>query len=315
MKRPGQSVYPIKTISELHRLLEIEKPKHPLVSVIDFGKTKCFSDESLRSVRYSFYCIALKKNFAGKMKYGQNYYDFDEGVMTFFSPNQVVTTDIYPGLALQGWWLVIHPDFIRGFPLEKKINHYNFFSYEVTEALYVSEDEEKILGRIMQGIIHEYNTSIDHFSQEIIISQVESLLNYCNRFYHRQFITRKTASNEILARLEALLSNYFKSEELKHIRLPTVQDIAEQLHLSPNYLSDMLRALTGQSTQQHIYAKLIESAKDMLASTNLTVSEIAFQFGFEYPQSFHKLFKKKTDLSPLAYRSSVQAGTSAVEKN
>ncbi|WP_460879810.1 helix-turn-helix domain-containing protein [Pontibacter rugosus] len=156
----------------------------------------------------------------------------------------------------------------------------------------------------MQGIHKEYNASIDNFSQDIIVSQIELLLNYCNRFYHRQFITRKTASNELLIKLEAILANSFNSEKLQQAGLPTVQDIADQLHLSPNYLSDMLRTLTGQSTQQHIYNRLIEKAKEMLVSTNLSVGEIAFQFGFEYPQSFHKLFKRKTNLSPLEYRQS-----------
>ncbi|MBC3539051.1 helix-turn-helix domain-containing protein [Rufibacter sediminis] len=304
MKRTGNLPHPIKSIAELHRLLEIEKPKHPLISVIDFSKISCYSNEKLKSVSYHFYCIALKKNFAGKMRYGQNYYDFDEGVMTFFSPNQIITTDFDPGLKLEGWWLVLHPDFIRGYPLAQRLNTYNFFSYAVNEALYVSESEEIVVDTIMQGIHKEYNTSIDGFSQDIIVSQIELLLNHCNRFYHRQFITRKTASNELLVKLETILADYFSSEKLQQSGLPTVQDIADQLHLSPNYLSDMLRTLTGQSTQQHIYDRLIEKAKEMLVSTNLSVGEIAFQFGFEYPQSFHKLFKRKTNFSPLEYRQS-----------
>ncbi len=304
MKRTGNLPYPIKSIAELHRLLEIEKPKHPLVSVIDFSKTTCFSDEKLRRVSYNFYCIALKKNFEGKMKYGQNYYDFDEGVMTFFSPNQIITTDINPGLRLEGWWLVLHPDFIRGYPLEKRLNHYKYFSYAVNEALYVSESEEVIIDTIIEGIHKEYNASIDSFSQDIIVSQIELLLNYCNRFYHRQFITRRIGSNELLIKLEAIISDYFNSEKLQQSGLLTVQDIAGQLDLSPNYLSDMLRTLTGQSTQQHIYDRLIEKAKEILVSSNLSVSEIAFKFGFEYPQSFNKLFKRKTNVSPLEYRQS-----------
>ena len=304
MKRTGNLPYTIKSIAELHRLLEIEKPKHPLISVIDFSKITCFSDEKLRSVSYGFYCIALKKNFAGKMKYGQNYYDFDEGVMTFFSPNQIITTDINSDLKLEGCWLVLHPDFIRGYPLEKRLPDYKYFSYAVNEALYVSESEEIIMDTIMRGIYQEYNASIDYYSQDIIVSQIELLLNYCNRFYQRQFITRKIGSNELLVKLEDILSDYFKDENLQQSGLPTVPDIAEQLHLSPNYLSDMLRILTGQTTQQHIYGRLIEKAKELLTSTNLTVSEIAFQFGFEYSQSFNKIFKRKTNLSPLAYRQS-----------
>ena len=304
MKKSAIAHHPIKSIAELHRLLEIGKPKHPMVSVIDFSQIKCFADEKLRSVSYGFYCMALKKNFAGKMRYGQNFYDFDEGVMTFFSPNQIVTTDLNPNQKLEGWWLVLHPDFIRGFALEKKLGGYNFFSYAVNEALYVSETEEMLIDAILQGIHKEYNQAIDSFSQDIIVSQIELLLNYCNRFYHRQFLTRKTASHDLLTQLEELLADYFSGDKLQQSGLPTVQEIADQLHLSPNYLSDMLRTLTGQSTQQHIYDRLIEKAKELLVSTNLSVGEIAFQFGFEYPQSFHKIFKKKTNFSPLGYRQS-----------
>ena len=304
MKRTAIVHHPITSIAELHRLLEIEKPKHPLVSVIDFSKITCFADEKLRSVSYGFYCIALKKNFEGKMRYGQNYYDFDEGVMTFFSPNQIVTTDLNPNQKLEGWWLVLHPDFIRGYVLEKKLSSYSYFSYAVNEALYVSETEEILIDTIMQGIHKEYNVAIDTFSQDIIVSQIELLLNYCNRFYNRQFITRKTASHELLTKLEAILADCFTDDKLHENGLPTVPDIADKLNFSPNYLSDMLRTLTGKSTQHHIYDRLIEQAKEMLASTNLSVGEIAFQFGFEYPQSFHKLFKRKTNLSPLEYRQS-----------
>ena len=304
MKKAANEPYVIQSISELHRLLELPKPKHPLVSVINFEETKCFSDESLRSVAYNFYCIAIKKNFEGKMKYGQQYYDFDEGVMTFFSPMQVVTTDIVEGLQLWGYWLVVHPDYIRNYPLGKAIKKYRYFSYAVNEALHLSEDEEKAVTSVLQNIAHEYRSVIDNFSQDVIVSHIELLLNYCNRFYNRQFITRRTASNDLLIKLEHLLSDYFNSEKTAVSGLPTVQYVSGELNVSADYLSDMLRILTGQNSQQHIHNHLIEKSKEILTTTRLSVSEIAYQLGFEYPQSFNKLFKNKTSITPLEFRQS-----------
>ncbi|SFU75207.1 Helix-turn-helix domain-containing protein [Pustulibacterium marinum] len=305
MKRTGKKPHIFNSISELHRALALPKPKHPLVSVINFEEAKCFDDESLRSVSYNFYCIAIKKNFKGKMKYGQQYYDFDEGVMTFFSPMQVVTTDIVEGLKLSGYWLVVHPDFIRNYTLGKTIKNYGYFSYSVNEALHLSEDEDKAITTIMQNIENEYRSVIDHFSQDVIVSHIELLLNYCNRFYNRQFITRRTASNDLLVKLECLLTDYFNSEQIQESGLPTVQYVSSQLNISADYLSDMLRNLTGQNTQQHIHNHLIEKAKEKLSTTELSVSEIAYELGFEYPQSFSKLFKTKTNLTPLKFRQSI----------
>ncbi|ACU07529.1 Transcriptional regulator [Flavobacteriaceae bacterium 3519-10] len=302
MKEPVHKPYIIHSISDLHRLLELPKPKHPLVSVIRFEEIKCFDDEMLRTVSYNFYCIAIKKNFDGKMKYGQQYYDFDEGVMTFFSPKQVITTDIVEDLKLSGYWLVIHPDFIRNYPLGKAIKNYGYFSYAVNEALHLSEDEEKSVIAIMQNIENEYRSVIDNFSQDVMVSQIEVLLHYCNRYYNRQFITRRTAGNGLLIKLEELLAECFEEDRLQNTGLPSVQYLSDQLNISADYLSDMLRNLTGQNTQQHIHNHLIEKAKDLLITTNLTVGEIAFQFGFEYPQSFSKLFKQKTNQTPLEFR-------------
>ncbi|TDQ11885.1 AraC-like DNA-binding protein [Pedobacter metabolipauper] len=296
--------YLINSIYELHRLLELSKPEHPLVSVINFAEIKCYSEAYLRSVAYNFYCIALKKNFEGKMKYGQHYYDFDEGVMTFFSPGQVVTTDIVDNLKLEGWWLVVHPDFIRQYPLSKNIKNYGYFSYAVNEALHLSEKEEAIVENTMKNIRQEYGAIIDNFSQDVIVSHIELLLNYCNRFYNRQFITRKNSNHDLLARIDELLSEYYETDQFQEAGLPTVQYISEKLNISSSYLGDMLRVLTGQSTQQHIHDKLIEKAKEILITTSLSVSEIAYQLGFQYPQSFNKLFKNKTNLSPLKFRQS-----------
>jgi AraC-like DNA-binding protein len=197
---------------------------------------------------------------------------------------------------------VIHPDFIQNYSLSKNIKGYGYFSYAVNEALHLSEKEEIMVSAIMQNIKQEYHSVIDNYSQDVIVSQIELLLNYANRFYNRQFITRKNAGNDLLTKMEALLEEYFSGNQVQEFGLPSVQYIAGQLNISPNYLSDMLRSLTGQSTQQHIQAKLIEKAKTILSTTSLSVSEIAYQLGFEYPQSFSKLFKNKTNISPLEFR-------------
>lgn len=258
----------------------------------------------MKSYMYNFYSVCIKKDFRGKMKYGQHYYDFDHGVMTFFSPGQVLSTVTEEERACVGWWLVFHPDYIRHSALGQKLKNYGYFSYAVNEALHVSEKEEALITNLMQQIDQEYRSIIDGFSQDVIISHIELLLNYCNRFYNRQFITRKNASNDLLVKLEDLLTDYFNSGKVQEFGLPTVQYISDALAISPNYLSDMLRSLTGQNTQQHIHTKLIEKAQEILTTTSLSVSEIAYQLGFEYPQSFSKLFKNKMNISPLEFRQS-----------
>ena len=302
MKNTVKAPFIFNSISELHRILQLPKPQHPLISVINLAEITCYEGDGLQSVVYNFYSICIKKGFEGKMKYGQNYYDFDEGIMTFFSPGQVISTEIIEGMSLNGWWLVVHPDFLRNYQVGKNIKNYGFFSYAVNEALHLSEKEETMATSIVQHIAQEYQSVIDNYSQDVIISQIELLLNYCNRFYNRQFITRKNASNDLLVKLETLLIDYFNSDKVQAMGLPTVQFISQELNISPNYLSDMLRSLTGQSTQQHIHDKLIEKAKEILTTTSLSVGEIAYQLGFEYPQSFSKLFKNKTNASPLAFR-------------
>lgn len=302
MKKEIIHPYLLNSISDVHRMLALPGPQHPLVSVIDFSKITCNTSPIYKTLCYNFYSICIKKDFAGKMKYGQNNYDFDAGVFTFFAPGQVVTTEVTDDTLLKGWWLLIHPDFIRNYPLAKKIKEYGFFSYAVNEALHVSEKEEAMLANITQSIEQEYNTATDTYSQDVMISHIELMLTYANRFYSRQFITRKQANNDLLINLEAILSHYFDDLDTAHQGLPTVQYVAAQLHISPSYLSDMLRALTGQNAQQHIHSKLIEKAKEILSTTSLSVSEIAYQLGFEYPQSFNKLFKNKTNQSPLEFR-------------
>ncbi len=296
----------VKTISDMHRLRGLAPPEHPLISVIDVESAKVDLEKEPETLVFGFYSIALKRNCGSKFKYGQQQYDFDEGLMSFIAPNQVLRIEHDPEEIANrsGWMLFIHPDFLWKYPLSKTIRQYAYFNYSVNEALFLSEKEEETIINIIQKIQQEYHANIDKFSQNIIISYIETLLNYSERFYERQFITRKITNHSILDRLEDLLNGYFSDDTQTVKGLPSVQYIADTLNVSPNYLSGLLKVLTGQSTQQHIHNKLIEKAKERLSTTELTVSEIAYELGFEYSQSFSKLFKSKTQLSPLEFRRS-----------
>ncbi|QNK63480.1 helix-turn-helix transcriptional regulator [Pedobacter sp. PAMC26386] len=294
----------ITSISELHRLRGLPKPEHPLISVINFKDFKYLNADEPKSIINDFYSIALKRSPNAKMKYGQQSYDFDEGILFFIAPGQVFSVEGHGELQHSGWNLVIHPDFLWNTPLAKAIKQYEYFSYAANEALHLSEKEEDIIIGIFMKIEQEYQSNIDKFSAALIIAQLDLLLTYADRFYHRQFITRKITNHQILSRLEELLNTWFGSDDLANRGLPTVQYIADSLHVSPNYLSGLLKALTGISTQQHIHDKLIEKAKEKLSTTELSVSEIAYDLGFEHSQSFSKLFKAKTNLSPLDFRQS-----------
>jgi AraC family transcriptional activator of pobA len=296
----------IKTISEYHRVMGLPKPEHPLISVINLETVKYMTGDEPMTLVFDFYSISLKRDFNAKIKYGQQQYDFDEGIMFFISPGQVFGIEVEKGSVLKrsGWLLLVHPDFIWNTSLAKAIKQYEFFDYSVNEALFLSEKEEVTIIGMMQSIEQEYQSRIDKFSQHIIIAQLELLLKHAERFYDRQFITRQIANHQILARLEALLNSYFDRDEIIENGLPSVVHIAEKLNLSPSYLGGLLKVLTGLTTQQHIHQKLIEKAKEKLSTTGLSVSEIAYELGFEHPQSFSKLFKTKTNLSPLEFRQS-----------
>ena len=299
-------IHRVKTISEFHRLRNLPKPEHPLISVIDYSKIAPTARRESFSWVYDFYMISIKRGINGKMIYGQQQYDFDEGIMFFIAPNQVFRIDANPNPTMKrsGWMLLIHPDFLWNTPLAKSIRLYDYFDYATHEALFLSDKEEVTIKNLILNIQQEYLSNIDQFSQNIIISQIETLLNYSERFYQRQFITRKISNHKILARLEELLTDYFNSDDLVTKGLPSVQYISETLNVSASYLSGLLKLLTGQSTQQHIHEKLINKAKEKLSTSNLSVSEIAYELGFEHPQSFSKLFKTKTSLSPLEFRKS-----------
>ncbi|GAB3284754.1 AraC family transcriptional regulator [Larkinella harenae] len=299
----------IKTISEFHRLRSLPKPEHPLISVVDYSAIQRTPEMSSISWVLDFYQISIKRGMAAKLKYGQQEYDFDEGVMFFIAPNQVfrIEADPEPSTPRSGWMLLIHPDFLWNTTLARGIKQYEYFDYSVAEALFLSDKEETVINIIIETIRQEYHANMDRFSQGIIISQLETLLGYAERFYHRQFITRKISNHAILDRLEAVLTDYFRQDELLKSGLPTVYYLAEVLHISPKYLSSLLKVLTGQTAQQHIHEKLIERAKEQLSTTDLSIGEIAFALGFEHQQSFSKLFKTKTQLTPLAFRQSFTA--------
>ncbi|RQP17745.1 MAG: AraC family transcriptional regulator [Parapedobacter sp.] len=291
----------IETISNYHNVMGLPKPEHPLISVIDYD-TITLPCQSRVNFVFGFYAVLLDRNFKGKMKYGQQQCDFDEGILFLMSPGQVFEVDPAEAINRSGWLLLIHPDFLWNTPLARTIKQYGFFDYSMNEALFLSDKEETVLVNILKGMANEYQANIDPFSQPVILAQLELLLTYTDRFYQRQFITRKKSSHQLLDRLEKLLTHYFNSDDLINGGLPTVQYVAGQLNVSPKYLSNLLRVLTGQNTQQHIHGKLLEKAKEKLSTTDLTVSEIAYQLGFEHLQSFSKLFKAKTRLSPLEFR-------------
>lgn len=302
MKKEEPGPHQFNSISDLHRMLGLPKPLHPLVSLVDNTDIAIDKDQLPSSFLLNFYKISYKTGLRGKIRYGQNYYDFDEGGMVFTSPNQLLATE--DDTEYKGYTLLVHPDFIRNYPLGKNIKNFGFFSYAANEALHLSDKEKSVILNIFKNIEDELQSPIDDFSQDVIIAQIELILNYSNRFYKRQFITRKSANSDLLSKLEVLLNDYFNKETALMKGLPTVQYLADELHVSPHYLSDMLRTLTGQNAQQHIHHQLIEKAKEILSASNLSVAEIAYQLGFEHPQSFNKLFKRKTNLSPLQFRQS-----------
>lgn len=298
----NSNLYRIKTVTEIHLLMGLPKPQHPLIGIIDLSMMP--NNPDIKAVVFDLYVVILKRG-CDKLHYGKSTLDFDEGLMAFMSPGQILRgeTNGVPN-KIEGWMLFIHPDFLWGTSLAKNIRNYEFFDYSVTEALFLSDKEEKHINEIAKHIKNEYNANIDNFSQSIMISHIETLLNYSERFYNRQFITRKITNNTLLNKLELLLDNCFKNKDLLSNGLPSVQYFADELHLSSKYLSTLLKSLTGKTAQEHIHEKLIETAKEKLSTTNLSVSEIAYELGFEHPQSFNKLFKTKTNLSPLKFRQS-----------
>jgi AraC family transcriptional activator of pobA len=292
-----QEIPEIHSVTEFHRLFGLPKPMHPLVSVLDLEEVDFMLSDVWKHFVNNLYSISIKKGETGRVKYGQTEYDFDEGIMTLTAPKQVIAIEKVEAVKLTGYKLLIHPDFLQGYPLSKSIREYGYFSYTNNKALFLSEKEEQIILNLFYSIEQEYQNNIDQFSQEVIIANIELLLVHIDRYYNRQFLSRKNISNDTLSKVDKVLTSYFNNKQ--NNELPTVHYLANELNITPAYLSDLLKNFTGQTAQQHIHEKLIEKSKELLSTTNLSVSEIAYQLGFEFPQSFNKLFKNKTNFSPL----------------
>lgn len=293
--------YRVQTIGELHQIAGFDKPKHPLVTIIDYSKIKIAETPTSGSFICSFYSINFKKHC--KFIYGRQLFDHDEGTLLCTAPEQIISFDREQEKeSTEGWGLYFHPELIRNTSLGAKIGDYTFFRYEENEALHLSDQEKQTLLSILKQMENEYHTNIDHYSHDLLISNIELLLNYCKRFYGRQFITRTNQNKDIIIKFESFMIDYFSTDQLKTKGLPTVKLCAEKMNLSPNYFSDLLKSETGKNAQEHIHYYLLEKAKGLLLNTSCTINEIAYELGFEYPQNFSKLFKDKTGMTPTMYR-------------
>jgi AraC-like DNA-binding protein len=300
MKKEEQ-IYRVTSINKLHNIIGFEKPKHPLITVVDYSKVNVANAPEAGRIICEFYSVNFKSHCS--FRYGRQFFDHQEGTLLCTAPEQIITMEQTDHINdVEGWGLFFHPEFIRHTALGKKIMEYTFFRYEENEALHLSLDEKNMLTAILKQIEKEYQTNIDKHSQTLLLSNLELLLNYCMRFYGRQFITRISQNKDILAKFEQFLTTYINSDKLKHSGIPTVKYCAENLNLSANYFSDLLKSETGKTAQEHIHYHLLDRAKTLLQSTNKTINEIACELGFEYPQNFSKLFKKKEGLSPKDFR-------------
>lgn len=293
----------IASISELHAAMGLPKPKHPLISLVDVSKFEVTEEEVNTKVIFDFYMISLKDKSCG-VEYGRNSFDFDEGVMVFSAPGQAYTpTQQFKQGDIKGWMLFFHPDLIRNTHLGLNIDDYSFFNYDVVEALHLAEDEEKVMEATVANIQAEYEQRIDNHSQRVIVSNLELLLNYCLRFYERQFNTRTAQSKDVVAQFEYALKDYFKTGKQLDTGLPKIKYFAKNAHLSEHYFSDLIKKETGRKPKDHINDFVIEKAKNQLLGTEHSISEIAYDLGFNYPHYFTRLFKSKTGQTPVQYRS------------
>ena len=297
----------INSIHEAHKLLGLDKPKHPLVSVFkarDYEGAQVFEDIK---VAIGLYRVILKSSsYTGKIRYGRNSYDYEEGTLIFSAPGQVMEyeNETEPIDGIEGWTLAFHPDLIRSHQLSEKMSQYSFFNYELTEALHLSDDERRTIEELVEKIIKEYSQNLDQHSQHLIISNIELLLDYCVRFYDRQFFTRTNLNNDIVSRFEKLLISYYQSGKLIEYGIPNVEYCGKALNISPHYLSDLLKKETGMTAKAHIHSFIIDKAKNNLLNSTKSISEIGYELGFEYPQHFSNLFKSKTGISPKEFRAS-----------
>lgn len=292
----------VASISQLHQLMDLPKPQHPLISLVDVSKIQVTEEQVNVKVIYDFYMVSLKDKSCG-VEYGRNSFDFDEGVMIFTAPGQVYTfTKAFKAGDINGWMLFFHPDLIRNTHLGKQINEYAFFNYVVFEALHLSANEEKTMHATVANIMEEYQERIDNHSQRVIVSNLELLLNYSLRYYERQFNTRTSQNRDIIAHFEKALKNYFATQKNLDLGMPGVQYFAEIVHLSPHYFSDLVKKETGRTPKDHINDFVIDLAKNLLVGSEQSVSEIAYQLGFNYPHYFTRLFKSKVGYTPVEYR-------------
>ena len=292
----------IKTISELHHFAGGDPPDHPLMSIMRVEDIPELPSGFPSEFTFSFYTIGLKKNLQGYVEYGRKRYDFQQGVMGFTAPNQVMSFDSSSTVGATGWMLFFHPDLLHGHQLGSNILEFGFFDYEIHEALHLSPKEEDTILQVFENIHHEYHQPIDLYSKSVVLSNLELLLTYCNRFYGRQFVTRHDADQTFLSRFEKAIKIYFRDTHDMDKGIPTVNFFADQLNVSPSYLSDSLKALTGKTTQDHIHYYLLDKAKNILIGSDKSVSEVAYELGFDYPQYFSRLFKEKVGMTPKEYR-------------
>ncbi|GAB1447480.1 helix-turn-helix domain-containing protein [Bacteroidota bacterium] len=298
-----KSLIHLQSISDLHKLFNLGNSQHPLVTVLDFSQVTEYVEQHSK-LSTDFYSVMFKNYCKNTLKYGRKTIDFQDGNLVCIAPNQTIEidTEVEERPDKMGWGLFFHPDLIRSTSLQEKLKQYSFFHYEVSEALHLSDKEKTILVECIHKIQHEIQENIDEYSQHILASSIELLLNYCSRFYGRQLITRSQVNKSVIARIEHILTAYFAENRAKEQGLPSVKFLADSVNLSASYLSDLLRKETGKNAQEHIHFYLIEEAKNSLMNTDKNISEIAFDLGFDYPQYFAKLFKQKTGRTPLEYR-------------
>ena len=298
----SHSIIHSKSITEIRAVFGLDKPTHPLITILDTEKLAYGEETVGKRFSSDLYCIALKDSSCG-IDYGRNTYDFDDGVLIFTAPKQIITVKKAQKLnQVKGWMLYFHPDLIRNTTLGSKIDTYNFFNYEVYEALHLSQNEQNTMNQIVQLIQDEIKERIDNHSQQVLVSNIELLLNYSKRFYERQFNTRSASNSDVVSKVELLLKNYYLQHQVIENGQPTIQYLAEHCHLSASYLSDLLARETGRSAKDHINDFLINKAQDLLLGTSDSVSEIAYTLGFNYPHYFGRLFKQKTGKTPQEYR-------------
>ncbi|MGB1238744.1 MAG: helix-turn-helix domain-containing protein [Pseudomonadales bacterium] len=296
-------VFEIDSVEQCARMMGAEGVNHPLIHVVDMHCTQIPPEFLGARLRFNLYCVVMKKDANGQMRYGRNQYDFSCGVLTAFAPGQVIEIeDTYNCGDVDGWGLIFHPDILLRHPLKESIGEYGFFSYGLNEALHLSEREQQVLKQLVSEIDRETQQNLDSFSLDILLANIGLLLTYTDRYFNRQFLTRRPLVLESVERFNALVDSHFARAEQEELGLPSVAELATQMNMSASYLSDLLRRETGSSAMELIHARLIEKAKYLLLNSDANVSTIAYQLGFEYPQYFSRIFKKKTSMSPQAFR-------------